>query len=64
VKSIIQLANNLGLQPLAEDIETEAQRDFLAAHGCTLGQGYLHSRPVPVPEMMAAFRMLNGKAAA
>jgi diguanylate cyclase (GGDEF)-like protein/PAS domain S-box-containing protein len=64
VKSIIQLANNLGLQPLAEGIETSGQRDFLAAHGCTLGQGYLYSRPVPAAEMIAVFNRLNGKAAA
>ena len=64
VKSIIQLANNLGLQPLAEGIETEAQRDFLAVHGCTLGQGYLYSRPVPAPDMISVFHSLNGRAAA
>jgi EAL domain-containing protein (putative c-di-GMP-specific phosphodiesterase class I) len=52
------------LQPLAEGIETEAQRDFLCAHGCTLGQGYLYSRPVPAPDMIAVFYSLNGKAAA
>jgi diguanylate cyclase (GGDEF)-like protein/PAS domain S-box-containing protein len=64
VKSIIQLANNLGLQPLAEGIETEAQRDFLAEHGCTLGQGYLYSRPVPASDMVKVFHSLNGRAAA
>src|SRR5436305_9396062 len=41
VTSIVQLAKNLGLQPLAEGIETEAQRAFLLARGCTLGQGFL-----------------------
>jgi EAL domain-containing protein (putative c-di-GMP-specific phosphodiesterase class I) len=64
VNSIIQLANNLGLQPLAEGIETEAQRDFLADHGCRLGQGYLYSRPVPAADMVAVFHSLNGRAAA
>jgi diguanylate cyclase (GGDEF)-like protein/PAS domain S-box-containing protein len=64
VNSIIQLANNLGLQPLAEGIETEAQRDFLAGHGCTLGQGFLYSRPVPAADMIAVFHSLNGRAAA
>ncbi|MDX6494752.1 MAG: hypothetical protein QOE17_738, partial [Gaiellales bacterium] len=64
VNSIIQLANNLGLQPLAEGIETEAQRDFLSAHGCRLGQGFLYSRPVPAADMVQVFHSLNGRAAA
>ena len=29
-------------------METEAQRAFLERHGCTLWQGYLFSRPVPI----------------
>ncbi len=39
VATIIQLAQSLGLQPLAEGIETEEQRRFLIEHGCPLGQG-------------------------
>ena len=44
VTSIVQLAQNLGLQPLAEGIETEEQHAFLVAHGCPLGQGFLFSQ--------------------
>jgi diguanylate cyclase (GGDEF)-like protein/PAS domain S-box-containing protein len=51
VATIIQLAKNLGLQALAEGIETEGQRRFLVEHGCPLGQGYLFSRPVPAGEI-------------
>ncbi len=47
VPAMIQMAENLGLQPLAEGIETEEQRAFLIEHGCPLGQGYLFSKPVP-----------------
>jgi EAL domain-containing protein (putative c-di-GMP-specific phosphodiesterase class I) len=47
VPTMIKMADNLGLQPLAEGIETEAQRAFLIEHGCPLGQGYLFSKPVP-----------------
>jgi diguanylate cyclase (GGDEF)-like protein/PAS domain S-box-containing protein len=54
VTSIIQLAHSLGLQPLAEGIETDAQRDFLLQHGCTLGQGFYYSPPVP-PEQIPTF---------
>ena len=47
VRSIIQLAHNLGLQPLAEGIETPGQAAFLTRHGCSLGQGFLYSPAVP-----------------
>jgi EAL domain-containing protein (putative c-di-GMP-specific phosphodiesterase class I) len=51
VRTIIQLSTGLGLQPLAEGIETEAQRAFLVEHGCTMGQGWLFSKAVPAPEV-------------
>jgi PAS domain S-box-containing protein len=54
--SIVQLARNLGLEPLAEGIETEEQRRFLLAHGCELGQGFHFSRPVPAGEVEALYR--------
>jgi diguanylate cyclase (GGDEF)-like protein/PAS domain S-box-containing protein len=56
VAAIVQLAGNLGLQPLAEGIETEAQVEFLLAQECRLGQGYLFSRPVPAAEIPALVR--------
>jgi diguanylate cyclase (GGDEF)-like protein/PAS domain S-box-containing protein len=51
VRTIIQLSKGLGLQPLAEGIETEAQRAFLVEHGCTMGQGWLFSKAVPALEV-------------
>lgn len=45
-RTIIAMAHNLGIGPVAEGIETAAQRDFLQAAGCPEGQGYLFSRPV------------------
>jgi diguanylate cyclase (GGDEF)-like protein/PAS domain S-box-containing protein len=51
VTSIVQLAKNLGLQPLAEGIETEEQHAFLVARGCPLGQGFLFSKAVPAEQM-------------
>jgi diguanylate cyclase (GGDEF)-like protein len=56
VSSIIQLAKNLGLDPLAEGIETEAQRDFFLAHGCELGQGFHFSGPLKPNELETLFR--------
>jgi len=45
-KTIIALAASLGLGVLAEGVETEAQRDFLASSGCHAYQGYFFSRPL------------------
>ena len=64
VSSIIQLAQNLGLEPLAEGIETEEQRGFFLAHGCELGQGFHFSRPVPAAEIETLYRMARSSASA
>jgi diguanylate cyclase (GGDEF)-like protein/PAS domain S-box-containing protein len=56
VSSIIQLARNLGLDPLAEGIETEEQRSFFLEHGCELGQGFHFSRPVVASELETLYR--------
>jgi EAL domain-containing protein (putative c-di-GMP-specific phosphodiesterase class I) len=56
VSSIIQLARNLGLDPLAEGIETEEQRSFFLEHGCELGQGFHFSRPVVAGELETLYR--------
>lgn len=48
VAAIIALARALGIQVIAEGIETPAQRDALLAMGCELGQGYLLGRPAPI----------------
>ncbi|EQD60552.1 diguanylate cyclase/phosphodiesterase (GGDEF & EAL domain) with PAS/PAC sensor(s), partial [mine drainage metagenome] len=45
--SIIQLAHSLGLSVVAEGVETEAQRHWLAARGCEQMQGYHFARPIP-----------------
>jgi len=46
VKTIIQMARNLGLKTIAEGIETEQQCALLQELGCDFGQGYLFSRPL------------------
>jgi diguanylate cyclase (GGDEF)-like protein len=45
--AVITLGRELGLQVVAEGVETAAQSAFLLGRGCTLQQGYLFSRPVP-----------------
>jgi EAL domain-containing protein (putative c-di-GMP-specific phosphodiesterase class I) len=53
VQTIIGMANNLGIEVIAEGVETDAQRDFLWGAGCRFYQGYLFGRPVPVKEFNA-----------
>nr|WP_281193185.1 EAL domain-containing protein [Candidatus Accumulibacter aalborgensis] len=49
-RMIIALAESVGLEVIAEGVETEAQRDFLARQGCYAYQGYLFSRPLPLAD--------------
>jgi len=49
-QTIIALARGLGIGVIAEGVETEAQRDFLAESGCYAYQGYFFSHPLPVGE--------------
>ena len=58
VAAMLRLADGLGLQALAEGIETEAQRAFLLEHGCPLGQGFLFSPPVAAAQIEPLVRRL------
>jgi EAL domain-containing protein (putative c-di-GMP-specific phosphodiesterase class I) len=47
VRSIIVMGRNLGLEVIAEGVETTAQANFLRSEGCHEIQGFLFSRPLP-----------------
>ena len=44
-KMIIGLGQNLGLEVIAEGVETEPQLQYMREHGCDVAQGYLYARP-------------------
>ena len=50
VNAIIQMAHSLGLNTIAEGVETEASSELLERYGCNEGQGYLFARPMPAAE--------------
>lgn len=52
IASVLDLCKKLSLETIAEGIETESQAGYLIAHGCTEGQGYLFSRPIPADEVL------------
>ena len=54
IQTIIGMANNLGMEVIAEGVETQEQCDFLEANGCVLYQGYLFGKPVPLDEFTAS----------
>lgn len=58
VQTIIGMANNLGIEVIAEGVEHESQRAFLERHQCNLCQGYLFSQPLPVAEFEAKLKSM------
>jgi EAL domain-containing protein (putative c-di-GMP-specific phosphodiesterase class I) len=59
-RAIIQMAASLGLGVVAEGIETEAQRAWVAAHGCREMQGWLSGRPMAAEAFEAWLRQPRG----
>jgi EAL domain-containing protein (putative c-di-GMP-specific phosphodiesterase class I) len=55
------MAHSLGLEVIAEGVETEEQRQFLLKHGCESLQGFLLSKPSPAS---AVLDLLRGDASA
>ncbi len=61
ITSMIGLAHELGLEVVAEGVETKEQAERLAALGCELGQGYLFSAPLPAADVNAFITMRYAK---
>ncbi|MDC8011313.1 bifunctional diguanylate cyclase/phosphodiesterase [Tahibacter soli] len=53
VRAILALAGSLGMQVIAEGIETETQHEALEVLGCEFGQGFLFGRPQPAEHWLA-----------
>jgi diguanylate cyclase (GGDEF)-like protein/PAS domain S-box-containing protein len=62
VAAILSLAHNLGLESVAEGVETQAQLELLVSHRCSRFQGYLFSRPLPADEVPPLFARTFGMA--
>jgi EAL domain-containing protein (putative c-di-GMP-specific phosphodiesterase class I) len=60
VRAMIQLAEGLGMTPLAEGIETAEELSFLRDAGCVLGQGFYFARPAPAAEIPALVSRAGG----
>jgi EAL domain-containing protein (putative c-di-GMP-specific phosphodiesterase class I) len=56
VQTIIAMTEALGLNVIAEGVETEAQWEFLDRHGCHAFQGYLFGKPVPLDQFERVLR--------
>ncbi len=59
MNAILAMARELGLQVVAEGVESKEQREHLQEHGCEYIQGYLISRPLPASEMTRLLQQAN-----
>ena len=53
IEATVKVASSLGMNTVAEGIETEAQAQAVRAQHCAKGQGYLYSRPLPSDALVA-----------
>ena len=58
LKSVINMADSLGMDVITEGVETEQQLLALSEMGCNHFQGYFFSRPIPVDEFEMKYRKL------
>lgn len=56
VSTIIAMADSLGIEVIAEGVETEVQREFLIEKGCDRFQGYLFGKPIPIEQFLDSLK--------
>jgi EAL domain-containing protein (putative c-di-GMP-specific phosphodiesterase class I) len=61
MRTMVAMANELGIQTLAEGVEKTDQDDFVSAIGCELEQGYYFFRPEPLDDHIFKFRKQEGE---
>lgn len=64
VRAIIQLGKSLGMQVIAESVETPEQEAYIISEGCHEGQGYHYSKPLPARELAAYLKQAERNNAA
>jgi diguanylate cyclase (GGDEF)-like protein/PAS domain S-box-containing protein len=64
VRTIVELAHNLGLRAVGEGIETDEAYQLLVESGCDYGQGFLMGRPMPAAELTALAAATRARSAA
>lgn len=64
VRAIIQLGKSLGMQVIAEGVETAEQEAYIISEGCHEGQGYHYSKPLPARELSAYLKQAQRSHAA
>jgi c-di-GMP phosphodiesterase len=64
VRAIIQLGKSLGMQVIAEGVETAEQEAYIISEGCHEGQGYHYSKPLPARELLAYLKQAQRSNAA
>lgn len=60
-QSVVNMADNLGMQTVAEGVETPEQQEILKQIGCTFVQGFMYARPLPaeqIPDVVAQLHLL------
>ena len=55
--AVLAMAKGLGMEMIAEGVETAEQREYLVSHGCGWIQGFYFSRPAPAADVI---ERLNG----
>ncbi len=63
VQALLGMGRSMGLDVIAEGVETEEQRAVLRAMGCRIGQGYLYAKALPAEEFTRRFVETKGKVA-